>query len=84
MEETSFRLAPPRQVHVAGISVGVIAINPDPDDRAALVGVFNPEREAPESHRMRAGDEVTVAGRQVRVDDVVPGAGGHVDVVVRW
>jgi hypothetical protein len=62
----------------------VIAIKPDADDRVALVGVYNPERSAPESHRMRAGDEVTVAGRQVRVDDVVPGPDGHVDVVVRW
>jgi hypothetical protein len=84
MEETGFRLAPPRQVRVAGISLGVLAIRPDPDDRVALVGIYNPESAAPESHRMRAGDEVTVAGRLVRVDDVVPGPGGHVDLVVRW
>ncbi|HEY4026946.1 MAG TPA: hypothetical protein VGO86_11000 [Candidatus Dormibacteraeota bacterium] len=83
-EETEFRLAPPRQVHVAGISLGVLAIKPDPNDRVALIGVYNPERKAPESHRMRAGDEVTVAGRLVRVDDVVTGPGGHVDLVVRW
>lgn len=82
-EEAELRLAPPRQVHVAGISIGVLAIRPDPD-REALVGVYNPERRAPESHRVRPGDQVQVAGRSLTVTDIVPGAGGHVDLVVRW
>jgi len=84
MGETAFRLAPSRQVHVAGISLGVLAIRPDLDDRVAVVGVSDRHDAAPRSYRMRAGDEVTVAGRVVRVDDVVPGPGGHVDLVVRW
>ena len=84
MEETAFRLAPPRQAHVAGISLGVLAISPDVHDRFAVVGVSDRRAAAPRSYRVRAGDEVTVADRVVRVDDVVPGPGGHVDLVVRW
>lgn len=83
-EEAELRLSPPRQVHVAGISIGVLAIRPDPGSREAVVGVYNPERQAPESHRVRPGDELRVAGRSLTVTDIVPGADGHVDLVVRW
>jgi hypothetical protein len=84
MQETQFRLAPPRQVRVAGISLGVLAINPDAADRAALLGVVHPDTGQPRTHRVRPGDEVPVAGRTVLVGDVVPGRNGFVEVTVRW
>lgn len=84
MEETRFRLAPPRQVRVAGLSLGVLAIKPDAVDRAALLGIFDPDAGEPRTHQVRPGDEVPVAGRTVLVGDVVPGRDGYVDVTVRW
>lgn len=83
-EETEFRLAPPRQVRIAGISLGVLAIKPDPEDRAALLGIFHPDAGRPRTHQVRPGDEVSVSGRTVLVRDVVPGGDGYVDVTVRW
>jgi hypothetical protein len=80
--ETRFRLAPPRQVRVAGLSLGVLAISPD--DPAALLGVFDPDAGQPRTHRVRPSDELPVAGRTVLVADVVPGRDGYVDVTVRW
>lgn len=84
MEETRFRLAPPRQVRVAGISMGVLAIKPDADDPAALLGVFHPDTGKPRTHQVRPGDELPVAGRTLLVGDVVPGRDGYVEVTVRW
>ena len=83
-EETRFRLAPPRHVRIAGLSLGVLAIKPDTVERAALLGIFHPDAGQPRTHRVRPGDEVPVAGRTVLIGDVVPGRGGYVEVTVRW
>jgi hypothetical protein len=84
MPEATITLAPPRQIRVAGITVGVLNISPDPKKPEAVVGVYNPELGAPESHRVRAGDQIEVAGRTVRVTGLVSGRGGHVDLTVTW
>jgi hypothetical protein len=82
-EETGFRLAPPRQVHVAGLALGVVAIKPIGEPTAVL-GIFDPEAGEPRAHTVRPGDEVRVAGRTVLVGDIVAGDGGFVDLTVRW
>ena len=84
MPESEFRVAPPRQVGVAGLTLGVIGIKPGEGERLALLGVFDPEKGEPEQHRVRPGDEITVAGRTVRILDVVPGEEAHVDLSVCW
>lgn len=84
MAEATITLAPPRQIRVAGITVGVLNINPDPDNPEAIVGVYNPELGAPESHRLRSGDQIEVAGRTIRVTGLVSGTKGHVDLTVTW
>jgi hypothetical protein len=84
IQETAFRLAPPRQVRIAGISLGVLAIKPEGDDPAAVLGVFDPDAGRPGPHLVRPGDELVVAGRTILVRDVASGPHGHVDVTVRW
>lgn len=84
MPSTEVTLSPPRQIRVAGITVGTLWIGTDADDPQAGVGIFNPETREPETHRVRAGDRVTVAGRTVRVDGITVGDGAQVRLTVSW
>lgn len=84
MPEAAITLAPPRQRRVAGVTVGILRIGPEEDAPAAVLGVYNPNTGEPEQFTVRAGDEVEVAGRGVRVLEVVPGEQGHVDLLVSW
>lgn len=81
--EMRVRLAPPRHVRVGGLGLGVLAINPDPSDRAALLGIFDPAVGAPRTHRVRPGDALAAAGGTVLIGDVVPGRKGYVEVTVQ-
>ena len=84
MQERQITLAPPRQVHVAGVNAGVLQIKQDADDPEAWVGVFNPEKGAPERHLVRPGTEFVVAGRHFLVTHIQPLPDQHVDVTVTW
>ena len=84
MPEGTFTLRGSLQVNVAGISLGMLGILAGPDGPAAMLGAYNPELGRPEQHTLRAGDEVTVAGRSVRIVDVVDDGEGLVRLHVRW
>ena len=77
-------LAPPRQVHVAGVNVGALRIKQDAEDPEAVVGVFNPEKGVAEPHWVRPGDQFTVAGRRFVVTRISPLPDQRVDVTVDW
>ena len=84
MPSTDLTLSPPRQLRVAGITVGTLWIGTDTSDPQAGVGVFNPETKQSEIHSVRAGDTVTVAGRTVHVDGIRVGEGAQVRLTVSW
>lgn len=84
MPSTEVTLSPPRQLRVGGITVGTLWIGTDASDPRAAVGVFNPETRQPETHRVRAGDTLTVAGRTVHVDGITVGDGAEVRLTVSW
>jgi hypothetical protein len=83
MAEQRVHLVPSRQVRVAGLRVGLVALNPDAAAAQAVIGVYNPDKGQPESHRVRPGDEFVVADRTFVVSGVAPDP-AHVDLVVRW
>jgi hypothetical protein len=83
MAEQRVHLVPSRQVRVAGLRVGLIALNPDAAAAQAVIGVSNPETGKPESRVVRPGDEFVVADRTFLVAGVAPDP-AHVDLVVRW
>lgn len=84
MPSTEVTLSPPRQVRVAGITVGTLWIGSDASDPQAGVGVFNPETKQPVTQRVRTGDTVAVAGRTVHVDGITVGKGAQVRLTVSW
>lgn len=84
MPSTEITLAPPRQRRLAGITVGALWIGTDASDPRAGVGVFNPQTGQPETHRVRPGDTVTIAGRTLHVDGITVGDGAQVQLTVSW
>lgn len=84
MPSAEVTLAPPRQRRLAGITVGTLWIGADASDPQAGVGVFNPETGQPETHLVRPGDRVTVAGRTLQVDSIAVGEGARVQLTVSW
>jgi hypothetical protein len=48
--ETEFRLAPPRQVRVGGVSIGFLSIRPGAEHRQALVGMCDPDTPGDDRH----------------------------------
>jgi hypothetical protein len=81
--EMRVRLAPPRHLRVGGLGLGVLAINPDPADPAALLGVFDPAAGTPRTHRVHPGDTIAAGGGTVLIGEVVPGREGYVEVTVQ-
>lgn len=84
MTSTEITLSPPRQLRVAGITVGTLWIGSDASEPQAGVGVFNPETKQAETHRVRVGDSLTIAGRTVHVDGITVGDGAKVRLTVSW
>jgi hypothetical protein len=82
--ERELTLGTTTQAAVAGTTIGVIAVKPDQADLEAIVGVFDPDRGEPGSHRVRPGDVFEVAGRRIAVTGIDPRGKGVVDVLVRW
>lgn len=81
MPESTFNLGTTMQLHVAGISLGLLGVGAGPDGPTVRLGAYNPDVGAPESHRLRPGDELTVAGRLVRVEEI---GRDTVRLCVRW
>jgi hypothetical protein len=83
MTEQEVHLVPSRQVRVAGVRVGLIALNPDVAAAQAVIGVYDPEKGQPGSHVVRPGDEFVVADRTFLVRGVATDP-AQVDLLVRW
>jgi hypothetical protein len=84
MPESTHTLAGSMQLRVAGISLGILGVLPGPDGPTVRLGAYNPDLGSPEQHFLRVGDEISVAGRAVGVDEIVHGTPSSVRLRVRW